>query len=144
MGKSSGTSEPSSAATQDEPLKLDLSVFDSLDDALAQIDPADRYLNVAKLMMPLGESGMPSTYASMFCLSTITRSEGLHSAIAREINQRNPYAVFPLLRAFVEAVVLVIYVNDRPDYVKVLSARPRELPKDGPKRKSIQALISYA
>lgn len=87
---------------------------------------------------------MPSTFLSLFWFSMITRSEGLHGAIAREIQKGNPYAVFPLLRAFVEAVLLVIYVNDHPDYVDVLTARPRELPKDGPKRKSIQALISYA
>jgi hypothetical protein len=33
---------------------------------------------------------------------------------------------------------------DHPKYVEVLTTRASELPKDGPKRKSIQALISYA
>jgi hypothetical protein len=94
--------------------------------------------------MPLEDSGMPMTFTTLFWFSMITRSEGLHGAIAREVRKSNPHAVVPLIRAFVEAVVLVIYVNDHPQYINVLTARPRELPKDGPKRKSIQALISYA
>ena len=56
----------------------------------------------------------------------------------------NPYAVFPLIRAFAEAVVLVFYVNDHPQYVRTLIVPERELPKGGPKRKTIKALISYA
>jgi hypothetical protein len=74
----------------------------------------------------------------------ITRSEGLHSATAREIREGNPHAVFPLIRALAENVVLMIYVNDHPRYISLLTARPSELPKDGPKRKSIQSLINYA
>lgn len=40
--------------------------------------------------------------------------------------------------------MLVIYVLDHPEYVEALARHPRELGKDGPKRKNIQALISYA
>lgn len=70
--------------------------------------------------------------------------EGLHGAIAREIGQDNPHAVFPLIRAFAESVILVMYVSDHPRYVETLTARPSELRKNGPKRKSIQSLINTA
>jgi hypothetical protein len=111
---------------------------------MSSVEPGDRYLEVGKLIFPLGDGGMPMTLATAFWMSMITRSEGLHGAIAREIRKGNPHAVFPLIRAFAEAVVLVIYVTDHPEYINILTSRPQELPKDGPKRKSIQALISYA
>src|SRR5438876_6683298 len=145
MGRSRKRPSRSSEAKQQRPppKMLDLSQFASLDEAMTRVEPGDRYLEVGKVLMPLGE-GMPMTLATFFWFSMITRSEGLHGAIAREIREGNPHAVFPLIRAFAEAVVLVIYVIDHPKYVDVLSARPSELPKGGPKRKSIQALISYA
>jgi len=122
---------------------LDLMQFESLEDALTKVEPGHRYLEVGRLLMPLGE-GMPITVLTMFWFSMISRSEGLHRAIAREIRESNPHAVFPLIRAFAEAVVLLIYVLDHPTYVELLTTRALELPKDGPKRKSMQALIHYA
>jgi hypothetical protein len=123
---------------------LDLEQFESLDDAFEKIAPGDRYLDVGKLIMPTSRERMPLTLATLFWFSMITRSEGLHGAIAREIREGNPHAVFPLIRAFAEAVTLMIYVNDHPNYIPVLTMRASELPKGGPKRKSIQALITYA
>lgn len=126
-----------------EPPKLDLSQFDSLEDALDQIDPGDRYVEVGKVLVPLTNSGMPLTIPVAFWFSMISRTQGLHEAVAREIRQKNPYAVFPLLRALVEAVALVNYVVDHPAYVDVLTSRPRERKAGGQKRKSIQSLIDY-
>lgn len=129
---------------ENEPDMLDLAQFASLDEAMDLAEPGDRYLNIGKQLLPFGSTGRPMTYTTLFWFSVITRSQGLHGAIAREIRMSNPYAVFPLMRAFFEALVLVIYVNDHPAYVELLTSSPRDLPKDGPKRKSIQALISYA
>jgi hypothetical protein len=84
------------------------------------------------------------TMPILFWFSMITRAQSLHEAIVREIRAQNPHAAFPLIRAFAESVVLVIYVLDDPKYVDLLTSRPSELPKNGPKRKSIQALIQYA
>jgi hypothetical protein len=133
-----------SPSEQNEPDKLDLTQFASLDEAMENAEPGDRYLDIGKQLLPFSPGEMPMNYTTLFWFSMITRSQALHGAIAREIRMSNPYAVFPLTRAFVEAVVLVIYVNDHPAYVDLLTSRPRDLPKDGPKRKSIQALISYA
>jgi hypothetical protein len=124
---------------------LNLEQFASLEDALEKVKPGARYTKVGTLIMPLAnEKGMPLTLSTLFWFSMISRSEGLHRAIAREIKQGNAHAVFPLIRAFAESVILVLYVNDHPDYVPLLMERPSELPKGGPKRKSIQALINYA
>jgi hypothetical protein len=95
------------------------------------------------MLLPL-DGGIPLTLPVMFWFSMITRSQGLHDAIAREISKTNPHAVFPLIRAFAESVVLVIYVTDHPNYVRALVDSPRNIAADGLKRKSIQALIGYA
>lgn len=144
MARPNDEADRASTPEQNEPDKLDLSQFASLDEAMEKAEPGDRYLNIGKRLLPFSPTGMPLTYMTLFWFSMITRSQALHGAIAREIRESNPYAVFPLIRAFVEAVVLVIYVNDHAAYVDLLTSRPRDLPKNGPKRKSIQALISYA
>ena len=121
---------------------LDLAQFASLEDALAKIDVGRRYVEVGKLLASADER--PITMPVLFFMSMISRCEGLHGAIVREIRAANPHAVFPLIRAFAEATVLVIYVTDHVSYIDVLTARAKELPQDGPKRKGMQALISYA
>jgi hypothetical protein len=122
---------------------LDLSQFTSVEDATRKVEPGERYIEIGKLLLPHAE-GRPLTMPLLFFLSMITRSQGLHSAIAREIREGNPHAVFPLVRAFAEAVTLVIYVTDDPGYIDLISARASELPKTGPKRKSMQKLITHA
>jgi len=127
---------------QAAPKMLDLSQFASLDDAVEKVKPGDRYANIGGLL--LGREGMGLTMPVLFFFSMISRCEGLHQAIAREIGKENPHAVFPLLRAFAESVTLLIYVVDHPKYIDVLTDRERNLPKGGPKRKKMQALIAYA
>lgn len=125
------------------PRKLDLAQFASVEDAISRIEPGDRYVDIGKkldlISVAPGASGSTLTF---FWLSMLSRGEGLHQAIAREARHANPVAVFPLIRAFLEAVVLVMYVTDHPEYVKVLGRRPSELPEHGPKRKSMQALLA--
>lgn len=87
----------------------------------------------------MGLNGLALFFASM-----VSRSVGLHTAITREIRHSNPHAVLPLLRAFAESLLLLIYIVDNPRYVSTLIVRAREIPKDAPKRKTIQALISHA
>lgn len=125
-----------------EPKKLDLAQFASLEDAFANVEPGQRYVDVGSVLLPVSD-GLPMTMPILFWFS-ISRAQGLHEAIAREIRASNPHAVFPLVRAFAEAVVLVIYVLDHPKYIDLLTERARDLPKDGPKRKSMQSVIQYA
>lgn len=121
--------------------KLDLAQFASHEDAFAKVEPGDRYRRVGEVAV-----GAELTMAmpTLFWLSMLSRAEGLHQAIAREIRAGNPHAVLPLIRAFAETVTLLIYVVDHPGHAEVVGSRPSELPKGGPKRKSMQALINYA
>lgn len=87
---------------------LDLSEFASLEDALAKTEPGERYGNVAALLIPVA-TGMPMTLTTMCWQSAITRVEELQQAIVRETRAGNPHAVFPLVRAFAETVVLLVH-----------------------------------
>jgi hypothetical protein len=44
------------------------------------------------------------------------------------------------MRAYAETSMMILYVMDHPNYVNVIMDRPRG--KDGPRRKSQQAIIS--
>jgi hypothetical protein len=124
-----------------ESVLLDLSQFASIEDAMDKVELGLRYTRV---FTEFFEGGMDLNVLVLFFASMISRSVGLHTAITRKIRQSNPHAVLPLLRALAEAVLLLIYVVDNRQYVSSLTVRSRELPKDAPKRKSIQALISHA
>jgi hypothetical protein len=130
--------------TDPEPSLLDLSQFASLEDAHEKIAPQQRYMNLGVSLGAVDTIGTTVTQQTLFWQSMITRSEGLHGAIAREIHEQNPHAAFPLLRAFAEDVALVIYVHDHPSYVRTLTQRQREIPAGEQKRKTVKALIDYA
>lgn len=144
--KPKSDTKPDGEQPQPSPERLDLGQFESVEDALKKIEPGDRYLEVGKIAMRDGDDGgdLAMTLPVLFWFSMITRSQGLHEAIVREIREGNPHAVFPLIRALAESVVLVFYVADHPQYVEALIDHPRNFGKDGPRRKSIQALIAYA
>ena len=126
-----------------KPKKLDLAQFISVDDAVSKIEPGDRYVDIGRRLNLIGQTGAIDRHMLVFFwLSMLSRSEGLHQAIAREVKQSNPVAVFPLIRAFAEAVVLVMYVEDHPDYIEALTRRPSERNIHARKRKSIQSLIA--
>jgi len=123
---------------------VDLTQFSSREDALEKIKPRSRYVEMASdAVLPI-PTDMGMNVSWLFWLSAIARAQGLHSAIAREAQETNPHAVIPLIRTFAETVVLVMYVNDFPDYIDTLTVDASELPKGGPKRRSIQALINHA
>jgi hypothetical protein len=126
------------------PQLLDLSQFASVDDALAKIAARQRYVDLGESLNLVGVTDVPTTLPIMFWHSMLTRSEGLHGAIVREIRHENPHAAFPLLRAFAEDLALVIYVDDHPRYVKTLTQRQSEIAEGDPKRKTVKALIDHA
>ena len=142
--KKRGKPKPEPKPTRpSKPASLDLAQFKSLEDAFLKVEPGQRYLDVGKALLPHAER-LPLTLPVLFWFSMVTRAQGLHDAIAREIANANPHAVFPLIRAYVESVLHVIYVADHPEYVAALIDRPRNSTGGQPKRKSIQALIAYA
>ena len=125
------------------PQKLDLSHFASLEDAIAQADTSNRYRDILVGVIP-EEPGFTISWELIFLQSMISRVQGLHEATVREIRHSNPHAVFPLLRALLEALALVIYVTDKPAYIATVTRRERDIPAGSPKRKSMQALFAHA
>jgi hypothetical protein len=112
---------------------VDLTQFSSREDALEKIKPRSRYVEMASdAVLPI-PTDMGMNVSWLFWLSAIARAQGLHSAIAREAQETNPHAVIPLIRTFAETVVLVMYVNDFPDYIDTLTVDASELPKEAPK-----------
>lgn len=79
------------------------------------------------------------TPISMTWLSVITRLQGLHDAVGREIVAGNPHAVYPLLRSFTETVALLIYIIEHPTYVLALGT-----PRDQAHRASPRKLVDRA
>ena len=124
---------------------VDLDQFKSVNDALAKIDAARHsYLRAGRAVLERGDAAILSTREGIFWSAGLTRCQGLHDATAREIRHENPHAVYPLLRAFAETVLHLIYVIDHPAYIDRLVRRERDRPKNAPGRKTIQALVAYA
>lgn len=132
-------------ADREEPRLLDLDRFASREDALRQIHRERGFDDVVfePLQVALARNGGGISMLGMFTLSSIARVRGLHEGIVREIGADNPHAVFPLLRAFAEALLLIAYVADHPEYVEAAVQDPRDDTADTPKRKTFQGLINH-
>lgn len=135
--------DPEVSSGGNAPQMLDLSRFASLEDAIAQADTSNRYRDILVDVI-LDEPGFTMSWELIFLQSMISRVQGLHEATVREIRHSNPHAVFPLLRALLESLALVIYVTDKPGYIATVTRRERDIPAGSPKRKSVQALIAHA
>jgi hypothetical protein len=122
---------------------LDLSEFASLDDAISLASASDVYFTTLLSILNL-EVGARMGMNLMFAQSMVSRCQGMHKAIIREIQRENPHAVFPLLRSLVEAFALLNYVADHPGYIDVLTVRAKDIPKGKKQRLSIQKLVAHA
>ena len=60
------------------------------------------------------------------------------------MEQENPHAVFPLIRAYSEGAALLIYVTDNVSYIEALLDRPNEQRENLPNRLRIGKLVAYA
>jgi hypothetical protein len=127
-------------ADREEPRLLDLDRFASREDALRQIHRERGFDDVVfePLQVALARNGGGISMLGMFTLSSIARVRGLHEGIVREIGADNPHAVFPLLRAFAEALLLIAYVADHPEYVEAAvqdrATTPRTRPSGRPSK----------
>jgi hypothetical protein len=75
-------------------------------------------------------------------MSFINRATSLHAGIVSAVEKANPHAAFTLLRAYLELVVLVFYVDAHPEYLAALERPMSELPKNS--RKSFRELFEFA
>jgi hypothetical protein len=130
------TSEPT-------PPRVDLTQFESVQDAVEKVAEAADYDEVAKHFLSQ-EDIDPIAPPVLFFSSMVNRCNSLHAAIAREMHAQNPHAVFPLIRAYAEGSALLIYVNDNIGYLEALIEIPRERKRSAPKRLRVGKLVAYA
>jgi hypothetical protein len=101
--------------------KLDIDRFRSVEMAITEVETAG---NVYREVGQYGLVREDLTELTLFFMAALSRGQGLHDAIAREIRRTNPHAVFPLMRAYAETAMMVLYVKDHPAYVRALQDRP--------------------
>ena len=82
-------------------------------------------------------------FAALYAASAGARAGGLHDALLREIELDNPHAVFPLLRAYVDLVIVTMEVRRNPSYAAVVAHDPRTTTL-GRRRKTSQSLVNAA
>jgi hypothetical protein len=117
-----------------EEIPLDLSVVPTVEQGL--VDAAERHKRFARVFWnALGEPEHAVLFElSMPLLSFTNRAASLHAGIVSSVKEHNPHAAFTLLRAYLELVVLVRYVDLHPDYIEALKRPMAELPKHTRKR----------
>lgn len=107
-------------------------------------DAAKRYQLFAKLANESLGPGQDKVLriAHLPLMSFINRATSLHAGIVSAVREENPHAVFTLLRAYLELVALVFYVDAHPEYLAALEKPMAELPKNT--RKSFRDLFAFA
>lgn len=82
-------------------------------------------------------------FVAIFVASAAARALGLHAGIVRETGWDNPHAVFAMLRAYVDLVLLTMEVARHPGYAEVVAHDPATS-AIGRRRKSPQKLVAAA
>jgi hypothetical protein len=125
-----------------EEIPLDLSLVPTVEDGLR--DAAERYRLFAKLAKDsIGSEGTGALLlAHLPLMSFVNRATSLHAGVVSAVRGHNPHAAFTLLRAYLELVVLIFYVDAHPDYLAALEKPMSELPKNT--RLSFRDLFDFA
>lgn len=125
-----------------EEIHLDLSRVPTVEDGFR--DAAERYKEFARVTKGSLGSGDDKVLliAHLPLMSFINRAASLHAGVISGIREHNPHAVFTLLRAYLELVALVFYVDANPDYLAALEKPMKDLPKNT--RKSFRDLFDFA
>lgn len=114
--------------------------FASLDSAFLQAQIAMAAIDEVLTPVPARAAELDKMTA-LYVMSAGGRAKGLHVAIVREAGWDNPHAVFVLLRALVDLLMVTMEVRRNPDYVNVIANEPAKSAM-GRRRKSSQALIA--
>jgi len=135
-------SMPQAAKPGYEIIPLDLARVPTVDAGLA--DAAARYRQFSTCAADALGSGEDRVLLKghLPFLSLVNRASSLHTGVVSAVRESNPHAVFTLLRAYLELVVLVYYLDVYPDYVKALERPMSELPKGT--RKRFSELFEFA
>jgi len=125
-----------------EEIPLDLSLVPTVAQGLS--DAQDRYRSfaiVAKESIGPVPGGMLRV-SHLPLMSFINRATSLHAGVISAVRDENPHAAFTLLRAYLELVALIFYVDAHPEYMATLHKPMAELPKNT--RKSFRELFEAA
>jgi hypothetical protein len=122
-----------------EEIPIDLSVVPSVEEGIA--DAAERYKRFAEVFRAaMGDEPHAVLFVQHLPLvSFINRAASLHAGVVSAVKAQNPHAAFTLLRAYLELVVLVRYVDLHPEYLEELKR-----PKPEGKRKYMSELFEDA
>lgn len=111
-----------------EKLDLDLSKVPTVEQGLADAAERDRrFVGLSKAAFGEGPD-RPLFEEHLAFFSFINRATSLHRGIVSAVRDANPHVAFTLLRAYLELVVLVYYLDSNPEYIEALKRPMKELP----------------
>jgi hypothetical protein len=117
-----------------EKLELDLSKVPTVEQGLAEAAERDRgFIELSKAAFGEGPD-RPLFEEHLAFFSFINRATSLHRGIVSAVRDANPHVAFTLLRAYLELVVLVYYLDSNPEYIEALKRPMKELPPHTRKR----------
>jgi hypothetical protein len=117
--------------TEEDVIRLDLSAVPDVATGLAEARTRRTQLE-APLRGSFRNRQAISGHVAL--MSFTNRAMSLQAGVASAIAKENPHAAFTLLRAYLELVATVNFVNASPDYIEVLKKPMRELPRGSRKR----------
>jgi hypothetical protein len=123
-----------------EVIDLDLSKVPTVERGIAAA--RERYTTfIAIAKEALGDSGDEVLLINHLpFMAFVNRACSLHRGIILAVQDENPHSAFTLLRAYLELVVTVLYIDSHPDYLRDLE-RPID---QGGKRKRFKELFEFA
>jgi hypothetical protein len=126
--------EPVGPRPGTEKLELDLSKVPTVEQGLADAAERDRgFIGLSKAAFGEGPD-RPLFEEHLAFFSFINRATSLHRGIVSAVRDANPHVAFTLLRAYLELVVLVYYLDSNPEYIEALKRPMKELPPHTRKR----------
>jgi hypothetical protein len=106
----------------DDSRLVDTSQFASLSDALESTHPRSTYNDLASKYF--AHTPDEAEIPQLVLQSMLVRMNGLHQGIHRELSLDNPFGVWPLMRAFFELEVAMLYVSRFPRLITAFAAGP--------------------
>lgn len=94
-----------------------------MEGAAQRLAPGDTYDQLARRFFASNPSG-EIRMNQLVLLGILVRMNGLHQGTLRELENDNPHAVWPLMRAYFELEVAMLYISRHPQYLTSLAERP--------------------
>jgi len=120
---------------------VDTTWFSTLDNALRALDPGQIYDELAQRFFTSAVTVDPPT-EQLVAQSLLSRMAGLHRGIWRGLADDNPYAVWPLLRAYFELEVTMAYLTRHPELTTALAERPSATNPSAPHLPGFSKMLS--